>query len=196
MDSTDPHLLSARVLILYSTVDGHTRHICERLRTCFEDAGASVVLRDMSASPGDDLEGCDLVLVGASIRYGFHRRAVRDFMRASRVALQARPNAFFSVNLVARKSAKGEAATNPYLQHFLRSIGWRPRYLEVFAGRLDYPGCNPLDRLMIRLIMWMTGGPTDPHTVIEYTDWQRVDAFGDLLLGVLRDAGRTGRTMP
>jgi menaquinone-dependent protoporphyrinogen oxidase len=34
---------------------------------------------------------------------------------------------------------------------------------------------------MIRLIMWMTKGPTDPSTVIEFTDWQKVDAFGQLI---------------
>jgi menaquinone-dependent protoporphyrinogen oxidase len=31
---------------------------------------------------------------------------------------------------------------------------------------------------MIRLIMWMTKGPTDPQTTIEFTDWDKVDAFG------------------
>jgi menaquinone-dependent protoporphyrinogen oxidase len=30
---------------------------------------------------------------------------------------------------------------------------------------------------MIRLIMWMTHGPTDPAAVVEFTDWQRVDDF-------------------
>ena len=28
---------------------------------------------------------------------------------------------------------------------------------------------------MIRLIMKITGGPTDPSTVIDYTDWAAVD---------------------
>jgi menaquinone-dependent protoporphyrinogen oxidase len=31
---------------------------------------------------------------------------------------------------------------------------------------------------MIRLIMLMTNGPTDPKAVIEFTDWQQVEAFG------------------
>jgi menaquinone-dependent protoporphyrinogen oxidase len=30
---------------------------------------------------------------------------------------------------------------------------------------------------MIRFIMWLTKGPTDPATVVEFTDWARVDAF-------------------
>jgi len=30
---------------------------------------------------------------------------------------------------------------------------------------------------MIRFIMLITSGPTDPKTVIEFTDWSRVEAF-------------------
>ncbi|MEI7614715.1 MAG: menaquinone-dependent protoporphyrinogen IX dehydrogenase, partial [Betaproteobacteria bacterium] len=37
------------------------------------------------------------------------------------------------------------------------------------------------DRLMIRLIMLMTKGPTDPETVVEFTDWQQVENFARLL---------------
>lgn len=177
--------VSFRVLILYSTVDGHTRHICERLQALFVNAGVQVSLREIAEQTGSELPDYDLVIIGASIRYGFHRCVVRDFMRVWRGTLQAKPSAFFSVNLVARKPAKGQPETNPYLQRFLRSIGWHPQYLDVFAGQLDYPRCAPLDRLMIRLIMWMTGGPTRPDTVIEYTDWQRVEAFGKRLLAAL-----------
>jgi len=28
------------------------------------------------------------------------------------------------------------------------------------------------------LIMWMTKGPTSPDTVVDYTDWDQVEAFG------------------
>ncbi len=31
---------------------------------------------------------------------------------------------------------------------------------------------------MIRMIMWITKGPTDPKTNIEFTDWREVEAFG------------------
>ena len=47
----------------------------------------------------------------------------------------------------------------------------------AFAGRLDYPRYRWLDRQIIRCIMWLTGGPTDPGTSIEYTSWESVDAF-------------------
>ena len=32
---------------------------------------------------------------------------------------------------------------------------------------------------MIRFIMWMTNGPTDPESIVDFTDWDQVDAFGD-----------------
>ena len=47
----------------------------------------------------------------------------------------------------------------------------------MFAGKLDYPRYGFFDRQMIRLIMWMTKGPTDPKAVVEFTDWAKVDAF-------------------
>ncbi len=30
---------------------------------------------------------------------------------------------------------------------------------------------------MIRFIMWMTKGPTDPKSVVEFTDWKAVEKF-------------------
>jgi menaquinone-dependent protoporphyrinogen oxidase len=47
----------------------------------------------------------------------------------------------------------------------------------VFAGKLDYPRYGLVDRMVIRLIMLITHGPTDTSTVVEFTDWQRVEAF-------------------
>ena len=67
----------------------------------------------------------------------------------------------------------------PYLKKFLRRIRWKPRKLAVFAGRIDYPSLGFFDRTMIRFIMWMTRGPTDPTAVVEFTDWSRVEAFGE-----------------
>ncbi|MDH3433649.1 MAG: menaquinone-dependent protoporphyrinogen IX dehydrogenase, partial [Gammaproteobacteria bacterium] len=55
---------------------------------------------------------------------------------------------------------------------------WQPQNLAVFAGKIDYPRYGFIDRQMIRLIMWITKGPTDPTTTIEFTDWSKVEDFG------------------
>ena len=165
------------ILILYSTVDGHTRTICERIGRALEAAGRGVTLARIEDAGNIDLPAYDRIVIGASIRYGRHRPSVFKFVEANRSLLERRPSAFFTVNIVARKPGKDRPETNPYLRAFLRRTRWMPQLFDVFAGRLDYPRCRPLDRLMIRFIMWLTRGPTNPAAVVEFTDWARVDAF-------------------
>lgn len=169
----------ASTLIVYSTTDGHTLKICNVLKQVIEGSGGQQVrLIPVSDAGQLDLEAFDKIVIGASIRYGKHNPAVSTFIRANQSLLERKPNAFFSVNIVARKPEKNTPATNPYLRKFLRRIAWRPQHLAVFAGKLNYPIYGFFDRLMIRLIMLMTHGPTDPRSVVEFTDWQKVEAFG------------------
>jgi len=116
-------------------------------------------------------------VIGASIRNGKHNPAVVDFIRANRDLLENKPSAFFSVNLVARKAAKNTAATNPYVKAFIARSPWKPKLVGVFGGDLDYQRYGFMDRHIIRLIMTITGGPTDLHTKVDYTDWEKVRAF-------------------
>lgn len=171
----------SRLLILYSTTDGHTVRICERLRQVVEALGPSVTVKPLSQGTAEDLAHCDAVVIGASIRYGKHQPEVGAFIDRHQAALEAKPNAFFSVNVVARKPGKDVPEANPYLLKFLRRIAWKPQRLAVFAGKIDYPRYGVVDRTMIRFIMWMTKGPTDPTAVVEFTDWARVQAFGEQL---------------
>jgi menaquinone-dependent protoporphyrinogen oxidase len=177
------------ILILYSTIDGHTRTICERIGRAAEAAGQDVILTSVEDAGDVDLAAYGKIVIGASIRYGRFRRSVFEFIEAGRSVLESRPSAFFAVNLVARKSGKDRPETNPYLRKFLRRTSWRPQLLEVFAGRLDYPRCRPLDRLAIRFILWLGNGPTDPKAVVEFTDWARVDAFARQVIGMRSGPG-------
>jgi menaquinone-dependent protoporphyrinogen oxidase len=171
----------ARILIVYSTVDGHTLRICSRLRALVEAQGHQVDIAPVDAVADDSLEGYDRIVLGASIRYGKHRPAVVDFIRRNAPLLNRKPGAFFSVNVVARKPAKNRPETNPYVRKLLRRIAWRPDEAAVFAGRIDYPSLDWKDRLVIRFIMWLTRGPTDPKAVVEFTNWAQVDAFAGVI---------------
>jgi len=171
----------AQVLILYSTTDGHTIEICKRLEAVIAGEGDTVTLANLADKPTLDDYPFDKIVIGASIRYGKHQRLVNDFIAQNRAALEAHPNALFSVNVVARKPEKNTPETNPYLQKFLQKIDWVPQNLAVFAGKLVYPELGPFDRTMIRFIMWMTKGPTDPTGTYEFTDWNKVEEFGRLI---------------
>ena len=169
------------ILIVYSTVDGHTLEICERLRQRLDNSACRLTMMTVADADGADLVAFDKVVIGASIRYGKHRPELVDFLKRHGPALNSRPTALFSVNLVARKPAKNQPDTNPYMRKLLSQLSWRPAAMAVFAGKVDYPRYDFLDRQIIRFIMWLTDGPTDRSAVIDFTDWALVDAFADAI---------------
>ena len=170
--------MAERLLLIYATTDGHTLHICERLKFLMTALGQRVTLVPMAQAGALNLANFERIVIGASIRYGHHQPQVAQFIARHQTLLESRPSAFFSVNIVARKPDKNTPDTNPYARKFLQSIKWKPQLAAVFAGKLDYPRYGFFDRQMIRLIMRMTKGPTDPKAVIEFTDWAKVEAFG------------------
>ena len=168
----------ASVIMVYSTTDGHTRKICERLRSVIEEQRHEVTLAELKPGSDIDLGPYERVVIGASIRYGKHRPEVAAFVEQNVETLRSKPSAFFSVNAVARKPEKRDADTNPYVRKFLKSISWQPPVIGVFGGKIDYPQYGFVDKTMIRFIMWMMKGPTDPNSVTEFTDWDAVEALG------------------
>ena len=167
-----------RIALLYSSVDGQTKKICSRLET---------VLRSRQLQPEvfsiaefeKSVSEFDMIILGASVRYGKHHKLVQEFVENNRKDLGQVYTVFFSVNLVARKEDKNTPDANPYLQKFLKETGWNPDFLGVFAGQLDYSKYGFWDKLMIKLIMKLTHGPTKTETAIEYTQWERVQEFGE-----------------
>jgi menaquinone-dependent protoporphyrinogen oxidase len=171
----------ANILILYSTTDGHVLEICHYLKRVIERNNNRVSLHPIDDHSNVDIESFDKIVLGASIRYGKHSKKVYQFIARNLQNLESKPNAMFSVSLVARKPGKDQPETNPYFKKFLRQIAWQPNELAVFAGKLNYPIYSFWDKQVIRFIMWMTGGPTNPETVIDYTDWKQVESFGELI---------------
>lgn len=179
------------ILILYSTVDGHTATICQRIAQTLQARRLDVVVKKTVDCVARDIRAADVVVIGASIRYGHHRSDVSGLIAQHRALLEQRPTAFFSVNVVARKAGKDRPENNPYMRKFLQRVGWVPTLQAVFAGRIDYPKCRFVDRHMIRLIMYLTRGPTDASKAYEFTDWGQVEAFAEQLC-VMAGSGGAG----
>lgn len=171
----------SHTLIVYSTVDGHTKKICEHLQKTIADDDNQVSLVSLDQAVHMDLEPFDKLVLGASIRYGKYRPAVLHFIEQNLELLNRKASAFFSVNVVARKTEKNRPETNPYFKKLFKQTDWKPAKADVFAGRIDYPNYTFLDRQMIRLIMKLTHGPTDTAASFEFTDWDRVEGFAKTL---------------
>ncbi len=189
-----------KTLILYSSVDGHTQHICqfiadklaetekEETNKLTKPSTRQIQLQSLAEfvstdanNPvqNPDFKDIDTIIIGASIRYGKHRPAVYDFINNYKAEFAKRniKTAFFSVNLVARKPDKNTADTNSYVVKFLTETNWQADMVDVFAGKLDYSIYGLFDKLIIKLIMKLTKGATSSDKPIVYTDWDRVDVF-------------------
>lgn len=169
--------------IIYSTVDGHTLKICEVLANHLREKNCCIDLYSIEQF-NKQLSIFDSLVIGASVRYGHHNRLIEEFIVRNKIALARIKTAFFSVNLVARKEGKDSADNNPYLTKFLEKVNWQPDISEVFAGQLDYSRYSFLDKLMIKLIMKLTKGPTKTDGPIIFTNWKRVEQLAQKLTEV------------
>ena len=160
-------------LIIYSSTDGQTIKICERIMSIIGDCK----IVSIDEAKNENLSKYEKIIVGASIRYGKHKPELYEYISENCDHLININASFFSVNVVARKPEKNTPLTNPYVQKFLSISQWHPSLIGVFAGKIDYPRYGVLDKFMIRLIMWITKGPTDTKNVYEFTNWNDVDSF-------------------
>jgi len=163
-------------LIIYSTTDGHTKTICERITNFLNDKN-EVKITSLDQAAKIDLSDFNKIIIGASIRYGRHSRELYKFIDLNKKILDQKESVFFSVNVVARKPDKNSPDTNPYIKKFLKISKWKPKKIGVFAGKVDYPNYGFFDKYIIKFIMFITKGPTDTSRSYEFTDWSKVDDF-------------------
>ncbi len=178
-------------LVAYASRDGHAAALALRLAEAVDGAETHDLAHDQQLPVR--LARAPLAVLVAAVRYGKHLPAAERFLAAYKGLAAPPPLALVSVNLTARKPEKNTPATNPYLKKLTARHDLAPAHQAVFAGKLDYPRYRWFDRQMIRLIMALTGGPTDGVSVIDYTDWAAVDAFaGELRAALAPPAAASG----
>ena len=156
------------VLVLYSSVEGHTERIAHRIAEVLRSRGHAV---DLAPAGGKiDLSRYAGVIVGASVHYGRHPAWLAELLRDNAASLGRRKTAFFSVSL----GAKARYATK-----FLRCAAWQPQLTAVFAGALQYSKYGPVKRRVVQAFAAIGGHDTDASRDYDYTDWQAVERFSE-----------------
>jgi menaquinone-dependent protoporphyrinogen oxidase len=184
--------------LLYATRDGQSRLIAERIARRLADRGISVPPIDLAGASPDSsaLAAAQLVVLVAAVRYGRPLPEAEQFLARYRTLRQPPELVLLSVNLTARKPGKNTVAGNVYLRKSIDRHRLAPVLALAIPGRLDYSRYGWLDRQIVRFIMKLTGGPTDPGTCIDYTPWDVVDDIA-LRIAALHDRNHpTGQILP
>ena len=161
-------------IFIYSSSNGQSLKICKAL-----NKNKEALIIDMDMLKTTKLDNFDQIVIGASVKYGDHNKKVYEFVKKNRVLLEKKKTVFFSVNATARKSEKNTPKTNPYIIKFLKKTNWTPDHIGVFAGMIDFPNYNFIEKYIIKLIMWITNGPTDTSKTFEFTNWEDVKKFSE-----------------
>ena len=161
-------------IFIYSSSNGQSLKICKAL-----NKNKEALIIDMDMLKTTKLDNFDQIVIGASVKYGDHNKKVYEFVKKNRVLLEKKKTVFFSVNATARKSEKNTPKTNPYIIKFLKKTNWTPDHIGVFAGMIDFPNYNFIEKYIIKLIMWITKGPTDTSKTFEFTNWEDVKKFSE-----------------
>jgi menaquinone-dependent protoporphyrinogen oxidase len=180
-----------KVLVLYSTEEGQTRKVATRVAELLTRHHVEVHLRDAS-KPGADarLATFDGVVIGASIHYARHAKAVRRLVEEHRHLLNTKCTAFFSVSLSAGGPNVNPEGARHYLDEFFDQTGWRPGLAANFAGAIRHSRYSFVRTLMVRFSLMGTGVPEPGDH--EYTDWKAVQAFAETYVKRLADGKREG----
>lgn len=169
----------ARVLIAYTTVEGHTARIADQMRESLTAAGHEPTLLHVR-EPEQELPGdVDAVIVGGPIHAGHHSRKLVGFARANRLRLGSVASGFFTVCLSAAEDTdEARATTGEYVQAFCDETNWTPRHTAVFAGRLAWTQYDFFTRLVMKLITNHQGiEDQDVKRDYDYTDYDAVRRF-------------------
>ena len=167
-----------KIIVLYGSFDGQARRISERIAEVIGRAGHKVeVVPVMAEGIGERIAAAGAVIVGGAVRYGHHQEALERAVRDNRQAIAVRPNAFFSVCMSAAGPNAKPATAWGYIDEFITRTGWQPGRIASFAGALAWSRYNPFIKLMMRIIVRMAGGDTDPSRDYESPAWSAVERF-------------------
>lgn len=177
------------VFLLYASHDGQTGRIALRLMDELRARGQKALPCNLAKAipPVFLFEEAAAIVLLSPIRYGYHLRPIEEFIQEHKALLQKQILGMVSINLTARKAGKDQPETNAYFKKWIKKHQINPDISAVIAGRLDYPRYSWLDRQMIRFIMKITGGPTDPQTQVEYTQWDRLGVLADHIVARIEE---------
>jgi menaquinone-dependent protoporphyrinogen oxidase len=173
--------------VFFSTREGQTRRIAERIASDLRAEGVDVDVFDLARPRPISWAKYTAACLAASVHLGKHEASAVEFARQQRSDLERVSAAFISVSLSEagvedqRRSdgdrRRSAADVQRMIDGFVKETGWQPARVLPVAGALVYTQYNILLRFVMKRIARRAGGPTDTTRDHELTDWAAVDRF-------------------
>jgi menaquinone-dependent protoporphyrinogen oxidase len=169
-----------RALIVFSTIEGHTRKLAQFAAERLRRGGHQVRVCDAAQSDLPNLAEFEAALLMSSVHLGRYQRTFRDFVRNDSVALNAMPSAFVSVSLsAAGDNASDLAGLRDCVERLTRDTAWRPGAVHHAAGAMLFSAYGFFKKLAIRFIARRRGKTVDISQDYDLTDYAAFGTFID-----------------
>ncbi len=167
-----------RILVLFDTVEGHTKKIAGAISGQIEDAGHEVIVTRASDTGYLDPGNFDAAVLCAPIHIGDYPAALVRFVQNWKHALKDKPCAFVSVTLAINSDDADEVAeATAFPTTLFERTGWAADQVHNAAGALKYLEYDFFKRWMMKRISAAEGGPVDTSRNYEFTDWDALKRF-------------------
>ncbi|TDH36143.1 protoporphyrinogen oxidase [Pseudohoeflea suaedae] len=175
------------VLVLYATVEGHSRKVATHIAEHLEDRRYVALLGDVR-EPGFTVPGTfDAVFICAPVHLGRYPEPIARFIEDWKDALVLVPTGFVSISLsIQSDNPEERAAARTFPEKLSRRTGFYPSHVHHAAGALKYLEYDYFKRLLMRQIAGKEGGPVDASRDYEFTDWDALNGFVDDVIAEIR----------
>ncbi|MDJ0612708.1 MAG: flavodoxin domain-containing protein [Rhizobiaceae bacterium] len=167
-----------QILILYSTIEGHTAKIAKKLADAFEDLDNEVFL-SVTSDPGYCDPGTfDATILCAPIHMGSYPGDFIDYIENWKSALSQVPNALVTSSLmIACADEDEQTEAKSYPTKLTKQTGWQPSQVYNVAGSLNYPEYGFFKRWLMKRAAQTENWPDQTDKEHDFTDWKALKTF-------------------
>lgn len=180
-----------KFLVIYGTVEGHTRKVAERASEQISANNHDVDVMDgESLATLPELTSYDGVIVASPIHQERHHDSIINLVLAHRAQLESVPTAFISVSLSAA-TPEGRSAAQQYVDRFTWVTKFQPTMILLLGGALRYSEYDYFKVEIVKHIVMRTSGEFEQTGDHEFTDWDELAGFIDKFLAETETRART-----
>jgi menaquinone-dependent protoporphyrinogen oxidase len=166
-----------KVLIAFTSTEGQTRKIAERVALRAREHGHDIVLYDTgSLISVPTVETFDAIIVAASVHESLHQESAINFALAHHDQLRRKPSALISVSLSAAME-DGQSDAQGYVDRFTATTLWSPPKVLLLGGALRLSEYDYFQREVLKPVLMKRGITPEVDVNYEFTDWSALDHF-------------------
>jgi menaquinone-dependent protoporphyrinogen oxidase len=207
-----------KILVAYASRSGSTVEVAQAIASVLTRYGASV--ETVPVDSYIYLPRYDAVVVGGLLyRTGWHASIV-DFLWKNQKMLSTKPVAYFATGLGLTFLDGGNACENPLFidpgirmltkdparfsrvekymsfEHYMQTAlklapSIHPISIAFFAGKLDFKKLNISEKLIMQMLLWLTGRKAGDHR-----NWEVIDTWAEMIAPRMVAEDRVAVAMP